>query len=80
MPRYCDVNSDKKITLNEWLACLRSQSSDMLQHTSVGKRETMKNLNLIYFRQLFLLHLDESDSSKPLKLTGSNPLEQYLKD
>uniref|UniRef100_A0A1B0F9H8 Uncharacterized protein n=1 Tax=Glossina morsitans morsitans TaxID=37546 RepID=A0A1B0F9H8_GLOMM len=58
MPRYCDVNSDKKITLNEWLACLRSQSSDMLQHTSV----------------------DESDSSKPLKLTGSNPLEQYLKD
>uniref|UniRef100_A0A1A9VDD3 Thyroglobulin type-1 domain-containing protein n=1 Tax=Glossina austeni TaxID=7395 RepID=A0A1A9VDD3_GLOAU len=58
MPRYCDVNSDKKITLNEWLACLRSQSSDMLQHTSI----------------------DESDSSKPLKLTGSNPLEQYLKD
>ncbi|KAL9875147.1 SPARC-related modular calcium-binding protein 2 isoform X4 [Glossina fuscipes] len=58
MPRYCDVNSDKKITLNEWLACLRSQSSDTLQHTSV----------------------DESDSSKPLKLTGSNPLEQYLKE
>uniref|UniRef100_A0A1A9W9X7 Thyroglobulin type-1 domain-containing protein n=1 Tax=Glossina brevipalpis TaxID=37001 RepID=A0A1A9W9X7_9MUSC len=56
MPRYCDVNSDKKITLNEWLACLQPQSSEI--QTAI----------------------DESDSSKPSKLTGSNPLEQYLKD
>lgn len=25
MPRYCDVNSDKKITLSEWLNCLQAQ-------------------------------------------------------
>lgn len=24
MPRYCDVNSDKKITLSEWLNCLQA--------------------------------------------------------
>lgn len=25
LPRYCDVNSDKKITLSEWLNCLQAQ-------------------------------------------------------
>ncbi|CRL03761.1 CLUMA_CG016446, isoform A [Clunio marinus] len=25
MPRYCDVNNDKKITLSEWLNCLQTQ-------------------------------------------------------
>ncbi|XP_055859265.1 SPARC-related modular calcium-binding protein 2 isoform X3 [Episyrphus balteatus] len=28
MPRYCDVNSDKKITLSEWLNCLNAQRLD----------------------------------------------------
>lgn len=27
MPRYCDVNSDKKITLTEWLGCLQVQTT-----------------------------------------------------
>lgn len=25
MPRFCDVNNDKKITLSEWLNCLQAQ-------------------------------------------------------
>lgn len=25
MPRYCDVNSDRKITLSEWMNCLQTQ-------------------------------------------------------
>lgn len=25
LPRYCDVNSDRKITLTEWLDCLQAQ-------------------------------------------------------
>ncbi|KAJ6644255.1 SPARC-related modular calcium-binding protein 1 [Pseudolycoriella hygida] len=27
MPRYCDVNNDKKITLSEWLSCLNAHGS-----------------------------------------------------
>ncbi|XP_037034678.1 SPARC-related modular calcium-binding protein 1 isoform X2 [Bradysia coprophila] len=27
MPRYCDVNNDKKITLSEWLNCLNAHGS-----------------------------------------------------
>lgn len=25
MPRFCDVNNDRKITLAEWLNCLQAQ-------------------------------------------------------
>jgi SPARC-related modular calcium-binding protein len=25
LPRFCDVNNDKKITLSEWLNCLQTQ-------------------------------------------------------
>lgn len=25
MPRYCDQNNDKRITLSEWLNCLQTQ-------------------------------------------------------
>lgn len=27
MPRYCDVNNDKRITLTEWLNCLQVQTN-----------------------------------------------------
>ncbi|XP_018788671.1 PREDICTED: SPARC-related modular calcium-binding protein 2 isoform X2 [Bactrocera latifrons] len=62
MPRYCDVNGDKKITLTEWLNCLQTQRNEV-QTTSQSSTEA-----------------NVSVTSKPLKLTGSNPLEQYLKD
>ncbi|XP_054737238.1 uncharacterized protein LOC129243869 isoform X1 [Anastrepha obliqua] len=60
MPRYCDVNSDKKITLTEWLNCLQTERIEE-QVTSQSSTEA-----------------NESITSK--KLTGSNPLERYLKD
>lgn len=28
MPRFCDVNNDKKITLSEWLNCLQTQREE----------------------------------------------------
>ncbi|XP_054089612.1 SPARC-related modular calcium-binding protein 1 isoform X6 [Zeugodacus cucurbitae] len=62
MPRYCDVNGDKKITLTEWLNCLQTQRSEV---QTISQSSTEANVSL---------------TSKPLKLTGANPLEQYLKD
>ncbi|XP_037950351.1 SPARC-related modular calcium-binding protein 2-like isoform X2 [Teleopsis dalmanni] len=62
MPRYCDANGDKKITLTEWLNCLQTQSVEV----KTPQNQLQRN--------------GESGTSKPLKLTGSNPLEQYLKD
>ncbi|XP_017482062.1 PREDICTED: uncharacterized protein LOC108371079 isoform X1 [Rhagoletis zephyria] len=63
MPRYCDVNSDKKITLTEWLNCLQTQRIEVQSTSQRSSTEA-----------------NESITSKPLKLTGSNPLEHYLKE
>jgi len=30
MPRYCDVNGDKKISLTEWVNCLQSQRLEII--------------------------------------------------
>ncbi|XP_055918782.1 SPARC-related modular calcium-binding protein 2 isoform X2 [Eupeodes corollae] len=45
MPRYCDVNSDKKITLSEWLNCLNAQRTDEdgLQNTTEKVIEAITN-------------------------------------
>lgn len=41
MPRYCDVNGDKKITLTEWLNCLQTQRNEV-QPTSQSSTEASK--------------------------------------
>ncbi|KAH8407541.1 hypothetical protein KR222_005115 [Zaprionus bogoriensis] len=33
MPRYCDVNGDKKISLAEWESCLQAQRTDQMSTT-----------------------------------------------
>lgn len=33
MPRYCDVNNDRKITLSEWLNCLQAQRLPAIEFT-----------------------------------------------
>jgi hypothetical protein len=54
MPRYCDVNNDKKITLSEWLNCLQAQriqneqskppeSNSEPKSTTQSKLKGMKN-------------------------------------
>uniref|UniRef100_A0A1I8PC40 SPARC-related modular calcium-binding protein 2 n=1 Tax=Stomoxys calcitrans TaxID=35570 RepID=A0A1I8PC40_STOCA len=71
MPRYCDVNSDKQITLTEWLSCLQAQKIN-------GSNNTSNTLNDA--KQQNFPTANNPSSSKPPKLSGSNPLEQYLKD
>lgn len=55
MPRYCDVNNDKTITLSEWLNCLQSHQTtsaavDPLKPASKFKFgyaiEELKNVSL----------------------------------
>ncbi|EAT35811.1 AAEL012043-PA, partial [Aedes aegypti] len=36
MPRYCDVNNDRKITLSEWLNCLQTQRTPYVEGGSVA--------------------------------------------
>ncbi|XP_011292714.1 SPARC-related modular calcium-binding protein 2 isoform X2 [Musca domestica] len=73
MPRYCDVNGDKKITLNEWIGCLQATRLDITA-TNVGAQNDAKQQNTS------TSDTNSSSSSKTPKLSGSNPLEQYLKD
>ncbi|EDW74513.2 uncharacterized protein Dwil_GK21959 [Drosophila willistoni] len=58
MPRYCDVNGDKKISLSEWLDCLQSQKTESATTAKPA----------------------QSNETATVRLHGSNPLEQYLKD
>lgn len=44
MPRYCDVNGDKKITLNEWIGCLQAIRLDITA-TNVGAQNDAKQQN-----------------------------------
>lgn len=42
MPRYCDVNNDKRITLSEWLSCLQVQTNaqkSKASDTSMSKKQ-----------------------------------------
>lgn len=79
MPRYCDVNNDKKITLSEWLNCLQAHhgSSPEQTKTTQSKRHIMQCLSLSNKAKFFL---DEvRPTSQTSKLKGPNPLESYLK-
>ncbi|XP_065092988.1 SPARC-related modular calcium-binding protein 2-like isoform X1 [Ochlerotatus camptorhynchus] len=41
MPRYCDVNNDRKITLSEWLNCLQTQRTAYVEGGSAAKSSTL---------------------------------------
>ncbi|XP_075169937.1 SPARC related modular calcium binding-like protein magu isoform X2 [Haematobia irritans] len=71
LPRYCDLNSDKKITLTEWLNCLQAQKVNMSNISSSAQNDA---------KQQNFPSINNPSSSKPPRLSGSNPLEQYLKD
>lgn len=62
MPRYCDVNNDKKITLSEWLNCLQvhtnvqaTKLSEASMYFSIeAKKNLTKNpLNNLSIRSVF---------------------------
>lgn len=57
MPRYCDVNNDKKITLSEWLNCLQINNNPTLTKSSENSKflhDIFRMLNALkiysYFR------------------------------
>ncbi|XP_062710410.1 SPARC-related modular calcium-binding protein 2 isoform X3 [Aedes albopictus] len=41
MPRYCDVNNDRKITLSEWLNCLQTQRTPYVEGGSAIKSSSL---------------------------------------
>lgn len=63
MPRFCDVNNDKKITLSEWLNCLQTQRNQNDQRTT----NLQNNERPV------------PTSQSKTKLNGRNPLEFILK-
>lgn len=71
MPRYCDVNSDRKITLTEWLNCLQAQRISSPHHLSAHQsnhdqlRQTTKAPDL--------------HQSSKLGRVGQNPFDSILK-
>ncbi|KAM7345382.1 SPARC related modular calcium binding-like protein magu isoform 2-T2 [Cochliomyia hominivorax] len=64
MPKYCDVNNDKKVTLSEWRSCLQTQRVESNAQPD--------------FKPPHHLLSNDSSLSKPPKLNGTNPLTIYL--
>lgn len=57
MPRYCDVNNDKKITLSEWLNCLNAHGSvKEATKTSISEyiRYNDKTFDIYHFFKIVL--------------------------
>lgn len=73
MPRYCDVNNDKKITLSEWLNCFQAHHTPAAVETA----KPASRLNMGYFSGAYCKVLFFSVESSKLK--GPNPLETYLR-
>lgn len=65
MPRFCDVNNDKKITLSEWLNCLQTQRAQS-DHQSISPQSNNGQ--------------PKSTAQPKIKLNGKNPLEYILRE
>ncbi|KAG5313521.1 SMOC1 protein, partial [Pseudoatta argentina] len=81
LPRYCDINNDRRISMTEWLSCLNAQ------------RPTIGDITLyllLYFCFVHnnciykvLMDISANNPEKPLttpKRIGPNPLDQFLND
>lgn len=64
MPRFCDVNNDKKITLSEWLNCLQAQRAQTEHQPSPQSNNGQP----------------KSTAQPRTKLNGKNPLEYILRE
>lgn len=84
LPRYCDINNDRRISMTEWLSCLNAQ------HSVTGELLyqryfilTNDNFLLLFFivSIIYLLaeNPEKSSTSKPKRM-GPNPLDQFLND
>jgi SPARC-related modular calcium-binding protein len=73
MPRFCDVNNDKKITLSEWLNCLQTQR---IQNEQQPSSTNISNNNNNNFQKN---ERPMPQTQAKTKLNGKNPLEFILK-
>lgn len=88
MPRYCDVNNDRKITLSEWLNCLQTQRTPYVEGGSVAKSSSLMSTSgssgggggggggIGHSESGWKPSLSASSTSK---FRGPNPLESVLK-
>ncbi|XP_055621830.1 SPARC-related modular calcium-binding protein 2 isoform X2 [Toxorhynchites rutilus septentrionalis] len=74
MPRYCDVNNDRKITLSEWLNCLQTQRTPYVD--SAAKISSPSSGSDGGSSDVWKPSLSASSTSK---FRGPNPLESVLK-
>lgn len=49
MPRFCDVNNDKKITLSEWLNCLQTERKPVHMESKSSTQIKLKGVNPLEF-------------------------------
>ncbi|XP_058829667.1 SPARC-related modular calcium-binding protein 2 isoform X3 [Topomyia yanbarensis] len=86
MPRYCDVNNDRKITLSEWLNCLQTQRTPYVMASSMSKVSSTASSSSSHggggggggsiLSDGWKAPLSASSTSK---FRGPNPLESVLK-
>ncbi|XP_035912205.1 SPARC-related modular calcium-binding protein 2 isoform X2 [Anopheles stephensi] len=80
MPRYCDVNSDRKITLSEWMSCLdgkRNSSVDVAAMSAPLVQAELKSTSS--GSSSGISSISSSPSATSTKFKGRNPLEFVLK-
>jgi len=77
MPRYCDVNGDKKISLAEWLNCLQATPRES---ATTAKPAQSSGLSLPKISRLNIDSRQIADETASPKFQGVNPVERYLKD
>lgn len=81
MPRYCDINNDRKITLSEWLNCLQTQRTPYVESGASAKASSSfasssSNNPGTLSDGGWKPSLSASSTSK---FRGPNPLESVLK-
>ncbi|XP_058459359.1 SPARC-related modular calcium-binding protein 2 isoform X1 [Malaya genurostris] len=76
MPRYCDINNDRKITLSEWLNCLQTQRTPYVMDSSMSKVSSTSSSFSPVLSDGWKAPLSASSTSK---FRGPNPLESVLK-
>ena len=79
LPRYCDINNDRRISMTEWLSCLNAQ------RPTIGDNVISLLLFCTYNDCIYkvLMNISANDPEKPLttpKRIGPNPLDQFLND
>ncbi|XP_040159923.1 SPARC-related modular calcium-binding protein 2 isoform X3 [Anopheles arabiensis] len=79
MPRYCDVNSDRKITLSEWMSCLDGKRNSSVDVAAMSAPLVQAEVKSPTSSSSSSSSSSGSSSSTSSKFKGRNPLEFVLK-